>query len=256
MANSEPGISKSNKIGFSIDVRLIILALVVIIIGMLAAWKPWGSSTADDRTVTVIGEATVKAAPDEYVFYPNYQFVGTDKEAALKQLAEKSDSVVAALKGLGVEDSKIKTNSSGYDFPVYYKEPGSSEDITYTLQLVITTDNKELAQKVQDYLISTAPTGAVSPQASFSENRRKELENTARDEATKDARQKADQSASNLGFKVGKVKTITDGTGFGTIVPMEARGMAATDAAAPESLGIQPGENDLRYSVTVVYFIK
>ncbi len=54
-------------------------------------------------------------------------------------------------------------------------------------------------------MVTTAPTGQVSPRPNFSDAKRKELESKARDEATKDARAKADQSARNLGFKVGKI---------------------------------------------------
>jgi uncharacterized protein YggE len=97
----------------------------------------------------------------------------------------------------------------------------------------------------------------VSPQANFSDAKRKDLERQARDAATKDARAKADQSAKNLGFKVGLVKTVTDGTGFGGIIyPLTASGVAkATDLSQP-SLAIQPGENDLSYTVTVTYYLK
>ncbi len=247
---------QNNKLRLTLDLRLIIVVLLAIIVGMAVVWKPWISTGADDRTVQVTGEATITAAPDEYVFYPNYPFKNADKDAALAELTKKSDEVVAQLKTLGVADNKIKTDSSGYDFPVYYET--TDKEATYTLQLTVTVDNHELAQKVQDYLITTTPSGAVSPQANFSDSKRKELENKARDEATKDARAKADQSAKNLGFKVGKVKSLSDGSGFGGIIPLgvEPSLSVAKDTASSRELSIQPGENDLNYSVTVVYFIR
>ena len=123
--------------------------------------------------------------------------------------------------------------------------------------MTIKIDNRDLAQKVQDYLITTSPTGAVSPQAGFSEAKRKTLETKARDQATKDARSKADQSAKNLGFKIGKVKTVTDSSGFGgPIVYGLAEGSNAGVDSSNTKLAVQPGENDLQYSVTVTYYVR
>ncbi|HTE22014.1 MAG TPA: SIMPL domain-containing protein [Candidatus Limnocylindria bacterium] len=249
--------SKS-KLSFSLDMRIIIAVLLIIIAGMLAVWKPWASPNSNDRTVSVTGDATVKAEPDEYLFYPSYQFKGADKDATLNQLTKKSNAIVAELKKLGVQDSKIKTNSSGYgDYYSISRDP-ESDATTYTLSLSVTVGNKDLAQKAQDYLVTTSPTGAVTPQPTFSDAKRKELEAQARDQATKDARSKADQSAKNLGFKVGKVQKVSDGAGFGEIPYYGGITDGALSAAeqSKRQLTIQPGENDLRYSVTVIYYLR
>ncbi|HUS26338.1 MAG TPA: SIMPL domain-containing protein [Nevskiaceae bacterium] len=250
---STPTANKS-KLNVSLDLRIIVLVLLAVIVAMLFIWKPWASTPANARTVEVTGEAKLTDKPDEFVFYPSYQFKNTDKSAALAELTKKSDEVVAKLKALGVADSKIKTNSSGFDYRVYAED--SSNEATYTLQLTVTVGTTALTQKVQDYLVTTSPSGAVSPQASFSDSKRKNLESTARNLATKDARKKADQMAANLGFKVGKVKSVSDSQGFNTLPFAAGRGTSAAVAdTKTESLTVQPGENDLDYSVTVEYFI-
>lgn len=238
--------------------RIIVFVLLAIIVGMLVAWRPWQANISDERVVTVTGQAKVMAEPDEYAFYPNYQFKNADKDTALAELTKKSEEVVQKLKELGVADNKIKTNSDGHNYN-YYKDRDNTSN--YTLNLTITVDNKELAQSVQDYLVTTEPLGQVSAQGTFSDARRKELESQARDEATKDARDKADQSAQNLGFKIAKVKSVQDGAGFGDVIPFAARGTMSLDAAAstsPESsyMAIQPGENEINYTVTVTYFVR
>lgn len=248
--NSAP----NTKLNLNIDLRIVVVALIVLILAMLVIWKPWSPATGT-RTIQVSGDSTVTAKPDEYMFYPSYQFKNADKAAALADLSKKSDEITAKLKSLGVSSDKIKTDSSGNDYPIYYDDTNTTP--TYTLQFTITTNNLALAQKVQDYLVTTAPTGSVSPQADFSDAKRKQLESQARDEATKNARSKGEQMAKNLGFKLGKVKDVEDGSGFGGIIPMN-RGMSkAMDAenASNASLTVQPGENDLDYTVTVTYFI-
>lgn len=240
--------------GFNIDFRSLSLLLIAAIAILLFIWKPWAAELSD-RVITVTGEATVKAEPDEYGFSPNYQFANKNKDEALAAITKKSDEVLAKLKELGVPDSKIKTNSSGYDYMMYpTRDDGET---TYTLNISVTVDNKDLAQKVQDYLLTTTPTGQVTPTYAFSDEKRKTLESEARDKATKEARTKADQSAKNLGFKVVKVKSVEDGSGFGGVVPLglESGGVAVPEDQASK-LNIQPGENELYYSVTVVYYVR
>jgi uncharacterized protein len=239
------------KLNFNLDYRLIIGLLLVVIAVMLFVWKPWQSDKVTDRTIEVTGTSTISARPDEFVFYPTYEFENEDKDAALKQLSAKSAEIVAGLKERGVADKDIKVNSDSWSYPVY-ERIGSTA--TYTLRLTVTVGSQALAQKVQDYLVSTTPSGTISPQANFSESKRKVVEAEGRDKATKDARQKAEQSAKNLGFKLASVKTVNDGSGFGGVVPLYGKEMTARDSSA--SLPVQPGENELTYTVTVTYYIK
>lgn len=257
ITNMSPPPSKK-RLSFSLNPKTLIILLLVIIGVMLFLWKPWDSSPkATDRTVSVTGEATIKAEPDEFVFYPQYEFKNADKAAALAAMIKKSEEIVGALKKIGVADSKIKTNVDDYNRGYYFPETEGSTT-TYSLRLDVTVTDKDQAQKVQDYIVSTAPSGAVTPQSTFSDTKRKELESQAREEASKDARSKADQSAKNLGFKVGQVKTISEGSGFGDIYPMLNEGAvdAASLGVSAPKLSIQAGEDELSYSVTVIYYIK
>jgi len=253
--NSSP--PNKNRLNLSLSWRLVCGLLLIAIIVMLVIWKPWQSAKTSDRTISVTGDTAIKAEPDEFVFSPSYEFKNADKQAALADLTKKNDELIAKLKGLGVTDKQIKTNASGYSNGTYFPTINGGAS-TYTLSLTITLNDKALTQKVQDYLVTTSPSGAVSPQADFSESKRKSLESQARDTATKEARAKADQSAKNLGFKVSRVKSVDDSGGFGggprpLINSSLDSGSAKT---ASPSLSVQPGENDLTYSVTVVYYIK
>ncbi len=247
---------KQPKLSFklSIDLRVIIILLLVVIAALVVIWKPWQAQSSSERTVSVTGETTLTAEPDEFVFSPSYDVKNPDRPTALKEISQKSDDIVRQLKGLGVTDKQIKTNASGYD-QIYI--PVEEDTSTYTLQLTITLNKRDLAQKVQDYLVTTSPSGSVTPQYNFSDQMRKSLENQARDSATKDARSKADVEAKNLGFKVGKVKSVTDSGGVNPYPLLELGAPSATGTDDKTTqLAVQPGENKLSYSVTVIYFIR
>lgn len=270
---STPPVSKKS-FKFPQGLKLICLILAIIVVGMgisiLFFWKPWQPNIkASDRVVTVTGEATLTATPDEYVFTPAYTFSDANQQTALSQVTSTSDQIVAKLKALGVKSSAIQTNANGYSSGNYVPVFQNNKQTTYQLNLTITIDDATLAQKVQDYLVTTSPTGDVTPSVNFSTATQKSLENKARNQAEIDARSKADQSAKNLGFKVANVKTVIDGglNSGGMFDPCGSYGGSITGGAcsgsnldvtsgnSAQSLTLQPGQNQLYYSVQVEYYI-
>jgi uncharacterized protein len=249
-----------NKVTLNIplDFRWVSLVLALIIVAMLAMWMPWQAAPNDERTVSVTGTATVKAEPDEFGFSPTYQVKNADKSAGYDAIAKKSNEVVDGLKKVGVSEEDIKNYSSGYG-GFSYDSYLADDQYTYSVTIQIAVDNLELAQKVQTYLGTTAPEGQITPTRQFSQAKQRELEDKARDEANSDARAKAEKSAKTLGYKLGQVKSVEDGSGFGGPEPltMEARGANAKDRqGAPAPLMLQPGQEEVTYSVTVVYYVR
>src|SRR3569833_3456561 len=227
------------------------LVLLIALAVSVFMWKPWQTHIkASDRTISVTGNATVKAEPNEFIFNPSYDITNTDSKQAIADLTAKNNQVIDKLKSLGVDSAKIQSNASNYKD---YFDPTTS---TYTFSLTITVDDKALAQKVQDYLLTTDPSGEITPDYTFSDSKEKTLESQARDKAEQDARAKAEQSAKNLGFKVKAVKSVQDGSfeSFGGCGP---RGLcigsdlqAGADSAKSQSLTLQPGQNDVPFSVS------
>lgn len=239
---------EAKHVTFKLDLRIIIAVLLVALVAVLFLWRPWDTKSSD-RVIEVSGQATVTAVPDQFIFSPSYQFKNSDKQVAIDAAARKSSELVAGLKELGVAEQDIKTSTSSYDLPL---RNGSADETTYTLGLNVTVDGQELAQKVQDYLITTSPVGSVTPQPYFSDEKQKELEAQARDIAIEDARAKAEQTAKNLGFKVGKVQKVSDGSAFGA--PGSPELMTAQDTA--QKLSLHPGENEITYTMQVSFYLK
>lgn len=258
-----------------VDIRAVIGLFLLTLAAILLVILPTQAGLFNlnrDRVIRVTGEASVVGVPDQFVFMPSYTVQNEDHNAALAAIASKSAVVTTGLKALGVTENQIKSSAnSGYSgyggygkpepaiAPAYPSQPGdSTSKQTYSLQLIITVENKDLAQKIQNYLNETNPSGIVTPSSQFSDARRKQLEAKARDDATKDARAKAAQSASNLGFRLGAVKSVSDGSGVGggpIVRPLLAVDDAASSSASRE-LSVQPGSQSLPYSVTVEYYVR
>lgn len=235
-----------------LNFRIICVVLLIIIAAMTATWRPWQDAPNTDRKITVTGEATTKSEPDEYQFNPLYE---RDTTAEITQL---NSELIAGLKKLGVQDKQIKNNASRYGSPdIYYQAPVDGKE-TSTLNLTITLNDKKMVQKVQDYLLTTNPAGSITPYASFSTNKRKQLQDSVRDKAVADARNRAERTAEGLSAKLGKVQQVDEGQSGG-VYPMLMSGSELRDAntsAADGSLSIQPGQDELSYSVTVTFLLK
>jgi hypothetical protein len=250
---------------FSLILSLVVIGLVLYIV---IAWKPWQPNVkASDRVITVTGEATLTAIPDEYVFTPTYDFTNADQSTALSQLTTFSNQLVSKLKALGVPSKDIQISSNGYSSGGYLPVtpvPISQDNGEYTYELdptVTIDDNTNLAQSVQNYLVTTNPTGDVSPTVDFSVAMQNNLSNTARSQAEQNARANAEQSAKNLGFKIAAVKTVVDnGLSSNNVSPCNGGECAGSNldlqSTSPQSLSLQPGQNQLYYSVQVQYYIK
>ena len=230
--------------------RILIAILVLVLVLMIVIWKPWTGLSDEKRTISVTGSASVSAAPDEFQFYPTYQDSGTDKQKTMTALNTKVTNVINELEKLGVSKEDITLSENVFN--VYWAE---SQNNTISVSLYVTVKNKELAQKVQDYLLSTTPYGQITPQPTFSKDKYKTLSADARREALKDAKTKAESSASELGSKVGKVISISDESNFG-VIPMYSVSEPSDSMTLENSLPISPGKQDVSSSIKVVYELK
>lgn len=243
---------KSHAVTWHIAIVLLQLAVLV---SVLLFWKPWDPALgANTRKITITGSASVQAEPDQFVFTPSYT---RDKTS---DVAKLNDSVIAGLKKLGVTDAQIENNASRYGSPdIYYVAPDAKEGEEQTsLSLTVTVTDKELAQKVQNYLLTTEPSGTITPYPSFSTAKQKELTEKVRAEALADARKKADTTANELSVKVGKVIEISEGSsggGCSGLYDCPVRDVASPSSGAEDgkTISVQPGTDEFTYSVTVVY---
>lgn len=244
-------INNGNKKGLMTLVVTNTLLLLGILASVLLQWQPWDPAvSANTRKITVTGTALTEATPDQYQFSPIWTRDTTAEITAL------NDQIMTKLKELGVKDTQIKNNASRYGSPeVFYSAPADGKQKT-TLSITITVKDKDLAQKIQNYLLTTDPSGSITPYPSFSSPKQKELQVKLRAEATKDAKQKAEQTAEGLGAKVGRVIEISEGASEG-FYPMP---IAVSDTSAvsssKDSISIQPGSDEYSYSVTAIFTLQ
>lgn len=247
------------QVTLKINYKYISLILLMVIGLMFGLWQPWASYNANDRVITVSGQATIKAAPNKFIFTPIYSANAETSSAAISAVTKTGDAVVAKIITLGFLEKDIKKNiTTNQDYRYAPTIEISPNGYTAQYSLTAVTTDSEIAQKAFDYIATTSPLYGVSPQSTFTDEIQKFVESQARAKALADAKSKADQSASELGFKLGSVVSVSDAE-WGGIMPMyEVKDTAvSSDASAGQtSSKLLVGENDVTYTVSVVYKIR
>jgi uncharacterized protein YggE len=226
----------------------------------ISVWQPWNNSIASARTIVVTGTAIINSEPDQFVFSPYYQEDGADKTMINTDFNNLSKTITSNLRILGVKNSAIKVDINLYNYNIYKDDPGNNAVATMALTIAIT--DKDLAQKVQDYLVTTSPSGSITPQISFSVAKQKVIETQARDESLIDAKSKAESSAKQLKVRLGRVAKVGN-ISSDSITPLAwmsdspigATTNSTDSSNTSSSYTIQPGLNDYGFKVEVTYEI-
>lgn len=244
------------KLNFALAV-ILTLAVTGIVVTSLLVLK---QGQAEDQ-LSVNGSGTVYAKAD----IANIQVglkTGTKKSAAeaSADATEKMNKIVEAVKSLGVEEKDIKT--SGYTLnPIYNWTESRGQYLTgYEVTQNISLKIRDL-NKIGDVIARTTEQGANQiGDISFTIDDEYDLKNQARELAIQKAKEKAAAIARQTGMELGKIKGFHENISLPLPNPMnysnirmEAKNMEDEALASPQ---IQPGQNEVKVEVTLVYEVK
>lgn len=206
------------------------------------------STTAAEKLITVIGEATVAVAPDMAVIRIGVTSQGKTAHEASNANAKQMTKVLAAIKGTGVADRDVQTSRLSLQ-PQY--DPNKSG----TARLLGFLITNQVTIKIRDtgklpIILDTAIAAGANEMSGieFVVSEQSKLLDQARDDAIVDAHRKAELYAKAAKVKLGKVVAISE---EGSSPPPRPVMQAMRAGAVP----VAPGEQMLRASVTVSYDI-
>jgi uncharacterized protein YggE len=204
------------------------------------------------RTVTVTAEGTASGTPDTAVVQLGVQTQAPSAKDALEQANQKAAQLLDALKFGGVKPDDI-TTTNVFVYPQYGT---NGQKITgYQAGNSVSATIRDVTKAGT---IIDAAAGVVGDQitlqgVSFNIDDTGKLRQAARDDAVVHAKSQADQLAAATGLKVGKVVSIVEGAVPNIPLVYAAAGAPATTAADSMPVPLQPGQQELNLSVTVVY---
>lgn len=248
-------------------IALILLA-VFLGVSALAGLKDLKNPNPVYNAITVNGEGEAFAVPDIASFTFS---VSTDAKTVAEAQAgvtEKMDAILAALKGLGIEEKDIKTS----DYSVYPKYTYSSQPCSpnfcppskqtqdgYTASHSVSVKVRE-TEKAGPALSVAGEKGATNLSSiSFTVDDQDKIVAEARAEAIKDAKEKAEMLAEELGVKLVRVMGYSDNQGGGPMPYYAERstiGMGGSDMVQAKAPNLPSGENKVNVSVSVTYEIR
>ena len=218
-------------------------------VGSLPAYK---AQALDERPrITVQGHGEIDSRPDvgTIQFGVNTEPWPTSEEATT-ELAEKMNAIINFLKGEGVEDKDIKTTNLSVN-PTYDFTQSGRELLGYEAQQTVTVTLREI-DRAGELISGASALGANQIggiQFTIDEDSALALE--AQKKAIEDARQQAEQMATALDAKLGRIVTFDSS--------LEPPGQPilfdrATAQGSPEGgLEVPPGENTTTANVTITY---
>lgn len=222
-------------------------ALLCICVVAAAALMPVSAQPVErvEKLVTVSGEGTVAAVPDNAVIRLGVSSQGKTARQASDANAKEMTGVIAAIKEAGVADRDIQTTSLSLQPQYETNKPGAPHLIGFQATNQVTVKIRDVANlpAVLDRAIASGANEMSGIEFVVSEQAK--LLDKARSDAIADARRKAELYAAAAGMKVGRVMSISEEGATPLQRPMSMR----AGAAAP----IAPGEQTLRAVVTVSF---
>src|SRR5271165_2348954 len=243
--------------------RLLLSPVALLIAGVLAAAPAAADTTPPSHdmnsmmmmmahhmtSVSVQGTGLVDYTPDQAHVTLGVNGEAPNAAAAASDIAGRPNSVIAALKGLGIADADITT--SGYN--LYYRQATDTVKAAFVASETIGV--KTPIDKAGAAIDAGIKAGANQTYGlTYDTTQRDALYKQAVQRAVKQAHDLAEVAAAAAGVKLGSVMTITVGSG----IPMQSympmvRTLAMTPAAAPPP--IAPGTGVMSASVQVTYSI-
>lgn len=204
----------------------------------------------------VEGTGEVAVIPDIASISVGIEESGATLEAVQKSANEKSKTLVKALKDLGIDEKDIKTTNYSV-FPEYDYQGRTPRITGYRVSISYQVKIKNF-EKVNDVLVQVTSSGAnVVGSVSFEvndETKNKKL-GEAREEAVKEAREKAQSLASAAGVTLGKILNISETQEAPSPIGLREAdiGIGGAPVPAPD---ITPGETQFSVSVFVSWEIR
>jgi uncharacterized protein len=230
----------------------ILLVAALTIAGVSACDRQSGSSSPapgpDNKQVTVVGAGQVQGTPDTLRANVSIEATAADVTTAMNQSSSRTQAVIDALVNNAKVDRKDISTSSVSLQPQH--GPDSSTITGYRASNTITVKIRDLGSASQTLalIVSTGGDATRINSVNYFIDDDSKLVKDARARAFDDAKARAEQYAQLSGLKLGKVISISETNATPTPTPMPH--------AAAEPVPLEPGQQTVSFSVTVVWELR
>lgn len=225
----------------------------MVIMGSLA--NADSKSEAPPREITVSGDAEIKVVPDQVILTVAVETLDKDLLTAKQQNDDRVKKVLAVTTQFKIEPKHVQTDQLTIE-PKYtdyqHTDPGHFTGYNVRKSVVICLKDLTHFEAVLMALLKAGTNRVDGVQFQTSELRKHR--DAARLMAVKAAREKAAAMAGELGCKLGRPRTIVEGSGGLTTAGRTAYQNMSSNAGSPDTGaegGFSPGQISVTANVTV-----
>lgn len=249
---------------------------VLVLLSLFLLTKTWDQAFGKGQfepinAITVEGSGEVSLVPDIAQISFTITESATTVAAAQESATKKTDAAIEALKKLDIADKDVKTVSYNVSPKYDYSQPcspgvicttvvsGTPRIIGYDVSQSIEVKVRDTA-KAGDVLVSLGTLGVQNVSGpNFMVDDEDAAKAEAREKAIEEARAKAKVLAKQLGVRLGKVMSYSEGSN-GYPQPMmytaNMKAGGAMDARVESAPSLPTGENKTTVTVSVTYEIR
>lgn len=248
------------------DLKTPFFTVLFIFLGFILYTKLFGSipfsvnsiQTTKDSLFRVDGTGKATAVPNTALLQLGVTQSGNTVLEAQNKTNTAANKITQDLKALGIEEKRIKTTNYSVNPDYRYSTDNSKPTITgYTVTQSIEVEVKPIdrANKAVDTATADGANMVGSIQFTIDDTTRKDLENKARDEAIKNAKEKAQQLAKSAGITLGRIIDVQESSNAiqPPILYKSEQLNAAPRDTAGEPTEFNPGESTIQLTVTLSY---
>ena len=237
-------------------------ATLVFIAAVIAAPAAFAQQSAPlPPLVSTSGSAQIRVVPDLADLYFEVEVRHADLSIARKQQAERVTKVLAVLRAAGVAEAELQSSQVQIS-PSYTENRQETDKVRFyrVSQSICCTlhDVKKVPDVTADAVIAGA-TGVRD--ASLRSSQLRKYRDEARAKAIQAAKEKAIALAAELGAKVGKPYTISEGSDYGSRLSFsnsanfQSSGMGGEQAGDGTTPTFAPGTISISANVNVAFLI-
>jgi len=215
------------------------------------------NSTVTTKTdlFTAVGEGKVTATPDIAKVNLGISVNRSTVKEAQNEANSTINKISDDIKKLGVGEKDIKTTI--YNLSPSYDWSSGKQKITgyqITINLEVKVRDFDKINSVIDTATADGANLVGGLQFTLEEEKLKELQGEAREEAVREAKEKAESLAGAAGIKLGRIVNVQENLA----TPWEARPLMALEKATgdEEPTAIEPGEQEIKVNITLSYEVK
>jgi uncharacterized protein len=231
--------------------RFLVVAAAGLTVAGLAACDaksgPTPVAEGNVRQVTVVGEGKVQGTPDTVTVSAAIESIAPDASSALNQTNQRMSAVTDAVANQGIDRKDIST--TGITLQAQYGDNSVITGYQASNSIEVKVRKLDAASPTILAIQNAGGNATRINSVNLSIEDDSQLVKDARSRAFNDAKDRAAQYAELSGMDLGKVISITEA---GATVPPPTP-MPRFDAMAEAAVPLEPGQQTVGFSVTVVW---